>query len=412
MKIEDCRGDFPLLNRKFDGKPLVYLDSAATSQKPNSVIEAEIQFYSHLNANVHRGVYTLAEEATEAYEHARERVARFLHARDSEEIVFVRGTTEALNLVATSLGRTFLKKGDRVVSTEMEHHSNIVPWHFLRKYQGTHLDFVRLTEDGQLLEKDIERLVTKDTKVLTFTHVSNVLGTLNPVAEIAKRAKDAGCMVVLDAAQSAPHLPLDVEKLGVDFLAFSGHKVFGPMGIGVLWGRKELLKQMQPYMGGGEMIMEVGKEEVTFKDPPHRFEAGTGNIAGVVTLASALDYAEGLGWEDIRSHDRRLVEEGWKLLNDTFYGRISLFGPAPPKEHVGVLSYAFKKMHPHDIATLLDREGVAIRAGHHCAQLVMKHYKVPAMSRASYSVYNRSEDTVAMVEALKKAERILTGNKT
>ncbi|MCL4324135.1 MAG: aminotransferase class V-fold PLP-dependent enzyme, partial [Candidatus Thermoplasmatota archaeon] len=286
MSIEDCRKDFPILARNFNGRPLVYLDSAATSQKPTKVIEVEADFYNRLNANVHRGVYALSEEATAAYEGARERAARFVGAKDPEEIVFVRGTTEALNLLATSLSRSLLAKGDRVVSTEMEHHSNIVPWHFLRESPGIQLDFVGINEEGELIPADLERLVTKGVKVTTFTHVSNTLGTLNPVREIADRAREAGSLSILDAAQSAPHLKLDVTKLGVDFLAFSGHKVLGPTGIGVLWGRKELLKKIAPYMGGGEMIMEVERGRVTYKDPPYKFEAGTPNIAGAVTLAA------------------------------------------------------------------------------------------------------------------------------
>jgi cysteine desulfurase/selenocysteine lyase len=407
MSVENCRKDFPLLERTCHGKPLVYLDSAATTQKPQSVIDAERNFYLQLNANVHRGVYALSEEATEAYEGARLKIANFLHARSPEEIVFVRGTTEALNLAATSLGRSHLKKGDRVVSTEMEHHSNIVPWHLLRKNHGIDLQFVGLTDDGELDEKDLERLLVKGTKVTTFTHVSNVLGTLNPVREIADRAREAGSLVILDAAQSAPHMPIDVEKLGVDLLALSGHKIFGPTGIGVLWGRKELLEKMDPYMGGGEMIMVVGKDDVTYKPPPYKFEAGTPNVAGAVTLASAIDYIQGLGWEDVMTHDKRLVAEAWKLLGETFKGNIRLFGPQPEKGHVGVVSFSFGNMHPHDIASLIDSEGVAIRAGHHCAQLVMKRYNVPAMARASYSVYNNSNDTLALVAALKEAEKVL-----
>ena len=405
--IEGCRGDFPVLERTFHEKPLVYLDSAATSQKPREVIDVEAEFYRRSNANVHRGVYALSEEATELYEHARERAARFLHVRDPEEIIFVRGTTEALNLVATSLGRADLHAGDRVVSTEMEHHSNIVPWHFLRKYPGIELEFIGLTEEGELVPADIERLVRPGTKVTTLTHVSNVLGTLNPVAEIAERAHDAGSLVVLDAAQSAPHIPVDVEKLGVDFVAFSGHKVYGPTGIGVLWGRKELLKRMAPYMGGGEMIMNVEKGDVSYKDPPYRFEAGTPNVAGAVTMSAALDYVDRIGYDAIASHDAALVAHAWAVLGETFGKKIRLYGPPPERGHIGVVSFAIEGVHPHDLASLLDEEGIAIRAGHHCAQLVMKRYKVPAMARASYGIYNRSDDTAALVTALQKVAGFL-----
>lgn len=406
--IDGCRGDFPILERSFHGKPLIYLDSAATSQKPRDVIEVEAEYYRHSNANVHRGVYALSEEATEAYEHARERVARFLHVKDPEEIVFVRGTTEALNLVATSLCHSQLKKGDRVVSTEMEHHSNIVPWHFLRQYHGIDLQFLGISDEGELLPREVETLVSRGTKVTTLTHVSNVLGTVNPVAEIAARAREAGSLVVLDAAQSAPHLPLDVEKLGADFVAFSGHKVYGPTGIGVLWGRKDLLRAMAPYMGGGEMIMTVDKDEVTYKEPPYRFEAGTPNVAGAVTLGAALDYVEGIGWDAITAHDAELVAHAWRLLGDTFGTRIRLYGPPPERGHVGVVSFALQGVHPHDLASLLDEEAIAIRAGHHCAQLVMKRYHVPALARASYGIYNLPSDTLALVNALTKVEGFLT----
>ena len=402
-----CRKDFPLLRRVFHGRPLVYLDSAATSQKPEEVIAAEVEYYSRLNANVHRGVYALSEEATDAYEAARARVARFVGAKDPEEIVFVRGTTEALNLLATSWGRRELKKGDRVVATEMEHHSNIVPWHLLRGTPGIDLEFVSITDDGKLDGPDFDRKVIRGTRVLTMTHVSNVLGTLNPVRELAEKAHDAGAMVVLDAAQSAPHLPLDVEKLGVDFLAFSGHKVLGPTGIGVLWGRKELLGKMEPYMGGGEMIVEVGPREITYKEPPYRFEAGTPNVAGAVVLSRALDYLEKVGWEEIQSHERDLIRDGWEQLRGTFGDSIRVYGPRPSDGHHAVLSFTFPRIHPHDVASLLDADGVAVRAGHHCAQLIMKRYGVPAMTRASYGIYNTREDTRQLVESLQKVVRLL-----
>lgn len=410
MSIEDCRKDFPILGRSFHGRPLVYLDSAATSQKPLKVIEAEAEYYRSLNANVHRGVYALSEEATAAYEAARERAARFVGAKDPEEIVFVRGTTEGINLLSTSLGRGNLHRGDRVVSTEMEHHSNIVPWQLLQQDKGTELDYIGLTDDGQLVPGDIEQKIVRGVKVTTFTHVSNVLGTLNPVRELADRARDVGSLSILDAAQSAPHLKLDVERLGVDFLVFSGHKVFGPTGIGVVWGRKELLKDMAPYMGGGEMILEVEKERATYKDPPYRFEAGTPNIAGAITLAAALDYLEHLGWEEVTAHDQALVADAWKRLSDAFGPKIRLFGPAPEKGHHGVVSFALKGVHPHDMASLLDHEGIAVRGGHHCAQLIMRRYGVPALTRASYAIYNTPNDTARLADALGKVEAFFRGS--
>lgn len=405
--LQGRRKDFPILAREFHGKPLVYLDSAATSQKPRPVIEAEEDFYERLNANVHRGVYALSEEATEAYEAARAKVARFLGTKDPEEVIFVRGTTEALNLAAVSLGRTLLTRGDRIVSTEMEHHSNIVPWHLLRKDVGTSLEFVGITPEGRLMTPDLDRLVTRGTKVLTFTHVSNVLGTVNPVRELADRAHDAGALAVLDAAQSAPHLPLDVGKLGVDLLAFSGHKVLGPTGIGVLWGRKELLRTLAPYMGGGEMINDVGKTEITYKDPPYRFEAGTPNVAGAVVLGAALDYLQQIGWEDLHRWENDLLTHAHARLKEALGDAITFYGPLPKEGRESLLSFSLKGVHPHDVASLLDAEGVAIRAGHHCAQLIMKRYQVPALSRASYYLYNTKDDTERLVEGLTKVQSVL-----
>lgn len=399
-------GTFPLLARTFKGHPLTYLDSAATSQKPQVVLDAEVDFYRRLNANVHRGVYTLSEEATDAYESARATAARFVGATDPAEIIFVRGTTEALNLAASCLGRSHLRKGDRVVSTEMEHHSNIVPWHQLRTTAGTDLQFVGLTDDGKLALEDYDKLLGPRTKVTTLTHVSNVLGTLNPVRKIADQAHDAGSLVVLDAAQSAPHMPLDVKALGVDLLAFSGHKVFGPTGIGVLWGRREVLEKMPPYMGGGEMISEVGKTEITYKEIPAKFEAGTPNVAGAVVLAVALDYVKGLGWEKVAHHEQALVRDAMTRLSSTFGDHVRIFGPSFKDGHHAVVAFALKGAHPHDIADLLNEDGVAIRAGHHCAQLVMKRYQVSALARASYSVYNSPGDTDRLLTALGKVDRL------
>ena len=406
--LHGCRKDFPILSRTFHGKPLIYLDSAATSQKPRQVIDAEADFYLRLNANVHRGVYALSEEATEAYEAARARVAQFIHAKDPDEIIFVRGTTEAINLVAGGMARGQLSKGDRVVSTEMEHHSNIVPWHLLRQLPGIKLDYVGITDDGRLRQEDLERLVVRGTKLFTFTHVSNVLGTVNPVRELVQRAHDAGALALVDAAQSAPHLPLDVQEMGADFVAFSGHKVLGPTGIGVLWGRKELLNRLPPYMGGGEMIRDVGKDDITYKDPPLRFEAGTPNIAGAVVLSRALDYLSRVGWDDLRSWEFELLRDAHRKLTDAFGDDITIYGPPPGKDREAVLSFSLKGAHPHDVATLLDAEGVAVRAGHHCAQLIMKRYGVPAMTRASYYLYNSTSDTDRLVEALRKVHALLS----
>ena len=406
MDVERIRQDFPLLARSENGRPLVYLDSAATSQKPRSVIEAEERFYREINANVRRGVYALSTEATEAWEAAREHVARFLHARRSSEIIFLRGTTEALNLLATSLGRSVLKKGDRVVTTVMEHHSNIVPWHFLRQYSGIDLEFVGVDDEGRLRLSDLDRLLGPPTKIVTVTHVSNVLGTVNPVRESADRAHAAGAMVILDAAQSAPHLPLDVEKLGVDFLAFSGHKVLGPMGIGALWGRAELLEKLPPSMGGGEMIQEVHQDRVSYAEVPARFEAGTPNVAGALGLAAALDYLERIGWDDLRGHERRLQESAFRLAHDRFDGELEIVGPPDPRDREAVISFRLNSAHPHDIASLLDARGICVRAGHHCAQPLMDRLKVPALTRASPYLYNTEAEVDQLFDALGDIARL------
>ena len=411
MDVERIRQDFPLLARSENGRPLVYLDSAATSQKPSSVIAAEGRFYEQINANVRRGVYALSVEATEAWEAAREHVARFLHARSANEVVFLRGTTEALNLLATSLGRSVLEKGDRVVTTVMEHHSNIVPWHFLREYSGIDLEFVGMDDDGALRLSDLDRWLDRRTKVVTLTHVSNVLGTVNPVREIADRAHAVGALVILDAAQSAPHLPLDVEKLGVDFLAFSGHKVLGPMGIGALWGRAELLERMPPAMGGGEMIREVHQDRVSYAEVPAKFEGGTPNVAGAIGLSAALDYLEGIGWEALRAHEQRLQSAMFRLGAERLAPAFRIVGPQDPQQRQAVLSFELNGVHPHDMASLLDARGICVRAGHHCAQPLMDRLKVPALTRASPYLYNTETELEQLVDALADILRLFHPSK-
>ncbi len=406
MNFERIRADFPILRRRFHGKPFSYLDSAATSQKPTAVIHAEDDFYERLNANVHRGVYALSEEATEAYEKAREKVARFLHAEDPAEIVFVRGTTEAINLVASSLGHGTVGKGDRVITTLMEHHSNIVPWHLLRTQLGVELEFVNIDDAGRLRLADYDRLLNRRTRVVTLTHVSNVLGTVNPVKEIADRAHDAGALVVVDAAQSTPHRPVDVRALGADFLAFSGHKALGPTGVGVLWGRKELLDQLPPYMGGGEMIREVHADRVSYKAPPEKFEAGTPNVGGAYCLGVALDYLERVGWEEMAAHERQLLRQAYEQTQERFGADLQVFGPPLDEGHEAVFSFALRGAHPHDVASLLDAEGVAIRSGHHCAQPLMERLGVPAVSRASVYLYNNRTDIERLVLGLEKVRTV------
>jgi cysteine desulfurase / selenocysteine lyase len=403
MDLERIRHDFPILDREFGGHPLVYLDSAATSQKPTSVLAAEEEFYRRSNANVHRGVYALSVEATDAYEGARARTAKFVGSTDPEEVVFVRGTTEAINLVATSLGRSVLRRGDRVVTTVMEHHSNIVPWHLLREYTGIGVDFVDVDDDGKLRRDQFETyLANRATKVVALTHVSNVLGTVNPVREIAETAHDHGALVVLDAAQSAPHVRLEVDKLGVDFLAFSGHKMLGPMGIGVLWGRHDKLEALPPCMGGGEMIQEVHTDRVRYQPAPARFEAGTPNVGGAVALSAALDYLERIGWDELRAHEARLLErivrEGERRLGR----RLRVFGPPDPRDRQAVVSFALDGAHPHDIASLLDADGICVRAGHHCAQPLMERLKVPALTRVSPYLYNTEAEIERLYASLER----------
>jgi cysteine desulfurase / selenocysteine lyase len=406
MDVERIRADFPILRRSFHGHPLVYLDSAATSQKPKSVLEAESRFYSETNANVHRGVYALSVEATDAYEAARERVARFVHAKDPSEVVFVRGTTEALNLVATSLGRSHLHRGDHVLTTVMEHHSNIVPWHFLREQMGIEIDFLDIDANGRLRLDELDRLLGPKTKVVSLTHASNVLGTVNPVREIADRAHAVGAVVVVDAAQSAPHRPIDVAALGADLLAFSGHKVLGPMGIGVLWGRADLLARMPPASGGGEMIQEVHQDRVSYREPPARFEAGTPNVAGAVALSAALDYLEGVGWEEIAAHERALYLHAREQATRRFEGRLRIYGPTEANDRHDVISLALAKVHPHDIATLLDADGIAVRAGHHCCQPLMERLEVPALTRSSPYIYNTEAEVDLLFDGLEKVAKV------
>lgn len=411
MDVSRVREDFPILSRTEVGHPLIYLDSAATSQKPRSVLAAEQRYYEESNANVHRGVYALSVEATDAYEAARARVARFLHAPDPSGVVFVRGTTEAINLVATSLGRKLLSRGDRVISTVMEHHSNIVPWHMLREYSGVDLQFVGVDDEGRLLLDDLDRLLHEGTtKVVTLTHVSNVLGTVNPVREIADRAHEAGALVVLDAAQSAPHLPIDVRELGVDFLAFSGHKTLGPMGIGVLWGRTDLLDSMPPCMGGGEMIRDVHLDRISYRESPAKFEAGTPNVGGAVALSAGLDYLENLGWDDLKAHEARLQQRSISLAAERFGSKMKVFGPRDAADRQAVFSFSLQGVHPHDVASLLDERGICVRAGHHCAQPLMERLHVPALTRASPYVYNTEDELIAMFDGLEAIFDLFSGS--
>ena len=398
------RRDFPILQRPVRGRRLVYLDSAATSQKPAAVIEALAAFYQRSNANVHRGIHTLAEEATAAYEGARARVAAFLGARD-DEIVFTRGTTEALNLVAWGWASHRLRPGDTILVTLMEHHSNLVPWQQVAARGGFHLRAVPLTADGRLDRDAFSRLLADHRpRVVALAHMSNVLGTINPVAELARQAREAGAVVVVDGAQSVPHLPVDVRRLGVDFLAFSAHKMLGPTGLGVLYGRRERLEEMEPLLTGGGMIRHVELQRSTWADPPHRFEAGTPPIAEAAAFACALDYLARLGMDAVAAHERDLVRYAWERLRQV--KGLTLYGPEP-EHRGGVISFTVAGVHPHDLAQVLDGEGVAIRAGHHCTQPLHRHLGVVATARASFYVYNDRDDVDRLVEGIERARRLL-----
>ena len=397
--VEEIRRDFPILDRRIEGKKLVYLDNAATSQKPRQVIEALTEYYEEHNANIHRGVHRLAAEATAAYEEARQKVARFLGAPDTRGLIFTRGTTEAINLVAYAWGRRSLREGDEVVLTEAEHHSNLVPWQLAAKATGARLRFIPIREDGTLDIEEAERLIGPRTKLVGCIHASNVLATINPVERLAELAHEADALMLVDGAQSAPHLPVSVEALGCDFYACSGHKMLGPTGVGVLWGRPEILEEMDPFLGGGEMIREVHLDHSTWNDLPYKFEAGTMNVAQAVGLGAAVDYLDELGMENVREHERRLGEYAYRRLAET--EGITIYGPE--RDRTGLVSFSLPDVHPHDLSQLLDEEGVAIRSGHHCAQPLMRRLGVAATARASFYVYNTEEEVDALVEALGRA---------
>ena len=404
LDVARVRADFPALRQEVHGRPLVYLDNAATTQKPEAVLAAIDTFYRRDCANVHRGVHTLSQRATVAYENARSAVKRHLGARDSREIVFTRGTTEAINLVAWSFVRPRLGEGDEVLISAMEHHSNIVPWQLLCAERGATLRVIPIDDRGDIILEEYERLLTERTRIVGIVWVSNALGTVNPVREMIATAHARGIPVLVDAAQAVPHLAVDVEKLDCDFLALSGHKAYGPTGIGALYGKRAHLLEMQPYQGGGDMILSVSFERTVYQEPPYRFEAGTPNIAGAVGLAAALSYLEGVGHEAIADHERRLLDEATAKVLELPGAR--LIGTA--RHRSGVLSFVIDGIHPHDVGTILDAEGVAVRAGHHCAQPVMKRYGVSATVRASFGIYNSSDEIDALVRGLRKAREVFS----
>jgi cysteine desulfurase/selenocysteine lyase len=405
LDVQAVRKDFPILHHPVHGKPLVYLDNAATTQKPQAVIDRIAHFYAHENANVHRGVHLLSERATDAYEQARETVRRFLRATDRQEIVFVRGTTEAINLVANSYGRSCLGRDDEVLVTTMEHHSNIVPWQMLCEEKGARLRVVPMNDAGELRMDEFEALLSDRTKLVAVVHVSNALGTVNPIADIVRIAHSRGVPVIVDGAQAVAHMRVDVQALDCDFYTFSGHKVFGPTGIGVLYGKAALLDAMPPYQGGGDMISSVSFERTLYNVLPYKFEAGTPNIAGAIGLAAALEYVENIGLDRITAYERELLAYGTDALARV--PGLRMTGTAGDK--ASVLAFVFDGVHPHDIGTILDREGVAIRTGHHCAMPVMERFGVAATARASFAFYNNHEDVDRLIAGLKKAVEIFRG---
>ena len=393
---------FPILSRSVHGKPLVYLDSTATSQKPQAVLDAMDDYYRTTNANIHRGVYEMSEVATDRYEKARARIAKFINAKSSREVIYTRNTTEAINLLAHSWGRANLNKGDVVLLSKMEHHSNLVPWHMLASERGVVLRYLDVDTNGMLVLDDLDEML-QGVKLVSITHMSNVLGTINPVEKIIEAAHEAGALVMLDAAQSVPHLSVDMQALDVDFLAFSGHKMCGPTGIGVLYGKRHLLEEMPPFMGGGDMINTVTLENFTPNQLPWKFEAGTPAIAEAIGLGAAVDYLSAIGMDNVHAHERELTEYALDLMRNL--PGVTLYGPKA--EHKGgVISFAIEDVHPHDIATILDSEGIAIRAGHHCCQPLMQHLNVPALARASFYIYTTKEDIDKLVEGIEKVQAI------
>jgi len=406
LDVQAIRSEFPVLGREINGKKLVFLDSAASSQKPIPVLEAMDKYYRTSHANVHRGIYRLSEEATDAYERARDRIARFINAPSRKELIFTRNATESINLVAHSWARAKLSSGDEILLTEMEHHANLVPWQLVAQEKDLTLRFIPITEDGRLDLTELDSLLTERTKLVAFTQASNVLGTLTPVRQIVDAAHAVGAIAVVDGAQGVPHLPVDVQALDCDFYAFSSHKMCGPTGIGVLWGRRELLQSMPPFMGGGEMIRRVELERSEWNELPYKFEAGTPAIAEAIGLGAAVDYLSALGMETVRAHEKELTAYALERLVEV--PGLTAYGPTDLEVRGGVVAFALDGAHPHDIATILDSEAVAVRAGHHCAMPLHKRLGLPATTRASFYIYNLPEEIDRLVEALYKVKHIFS----
>ena len=404
IDVEKIREDFPILKQKVYGKDLIYLDNAATTHKPQVVIDAIAKYYSEQNSNVHRGVHFLSDSATTLYENARKRVAEFIYAKTTNEIVFVRGTTEAINLVANGYGDKFIKAGDEIIVTYLEHHSNIVPWQMLCERKNAKLKVIPVNDDGELMIDEYKKLLSEKTKIVAAGHTSNALGTKNPVREIVKYAHDAGAVVMIDGAQAVQHSKVDVQELDADFFAFSGHKVYGPTGIGVLYGKEELLNAMNPYQGGGDMIKSVSFEKTTYNELPYKFEAGTPDICGAIVLPKALEYVKKVGLENIAKYEDELLNYGTEKLKEIEGFR--LIGNA--KNKTGVISFLIDGIHPYDAGTILDKQGIAVRTGHHCAEPLMNRFGIPGTVRASFGMYNTKSEIDALVDGVKKAKKMLS----
>ena len=399
LDVWRLREDFPILSRMVNGKPLVYLDNAATTQKPRSVIQSLVDYYENFNANVHRGVHTLSMEATDMTEAARRKVADFINADDPETVIWTRNATEGMNLVAYGWGRANIEAGDEIVTTRMEHHSNLVPWQELASERGAVIRFLPLAADGSLDLTDVDEIITDKTKLLTFTHVSNSLGTINPARYLTEKAHSVGAVVLVDGAQSVPHMPVDVQEIGCDFLSFSGHKMMGPTGIGALYGRRNLLERMQPFLTGGEMVLQVTYESASWAGLPWKFEAGTPNIADSIGMGAAVDYLSSVGMDNVREHEKRITKYALTCFEEI--EEVDVFGPGDPDLRGGVVSFHTSEIHPHDLGTYLDQQGIAVRTGHHCTMPLMTTLGVPATARASFYVYNTEEEVDALVDGVR-----------
>ena len=402
MDIKSVKSQFPIFKNKVNGKPLIYLDNANSSQKPKSVIDSIEKYYRGYNSNIHRGVHTLSENATEAYESARIKVRDFIHANSTKEIVFVRGATEAINLVAQSFGRNTLGSEDEIIITELEHHANIVPWQLLSQQTGAKLKYVPINDNGELVESEYKKLLNEKTRIVAVGHISNALGTINPIENMINLAHEYGAKVLIDGAQATSHTSVDVKKLDCDFYVFSGHKLFGPTGIGVLYGKEDLLEKMPPYQGGGDMIKMVTMKETQYNELPHKFEAGTPNISGVIGLGAAIDYVNKIGLENIGNHEKQLLDYANQMASEI--NELKFIGTA--KNKTSILSFTLDGIHPHDVGTILNNEGIAIRTGHHCAMPVMEYFQIPATSRASFSFYNTHAEVDVLIEGINKCSKV------